>query len=328
MSNSIQKFSPDELLWEYKYRPKMLDDMVLPKRIYNKIYPMMQNDKNIRNMIFYSAQPGSGKTSTALLIPECLDLDYIKLNAGEGAGEGGVSAMREIKTYARKRSLNGKMKVVIIDEADGMSQQAQSSLRNIIDECSDTTRFILTCNYINKLILPLLSRMSLKVDFNIKPDEMDPLKIEFIKRCAYICKQEGVKVENAKVLYEIVKYRFPDYRQVIEDLNTASIENDKNITAESLDSILNGLDAERILTALKNKDFPKIKELALRYSTDMDRLLTNLFEFIMDKVSGDTRLVFIKYMAYLNNNASSCVSREILISEALINMSMKLKFVK
>lgn len=221
----------EELLVE-KYRPKYLKDLILDNNIKLLIENMIKT-KNINNLIFYGHQ-GIGKTSLAKIIINELNYhNYLYINASL---DNNIDTVRtKIKDFCDTLSYNNELKIVILDECDAITGPAQAALRNLIEESSKDTRFILTCNYIDKIIEPIQSRcVPIKIIFNLN---------DVIKKILYILKEEKVKVDKEvfKLFIEkIIKQKFPDIRLIIGILQQ-SIINNKLIFNEQLlnDSIIN-----------------------------------------------------------------------------------------
>jgi DNA polymerase III delta prime subunit len=205
-------------LWCERYRPHKLQDLIVSDHTRS----ILEGFKSeIPNLLFVGA-PGTGKTSTArIIVSDILGCDYLYINASD---ESGIDMIRsKVVSFAQTKSFDGGMKVVIFDEADGISATAQGALRNIMEEYAKHTRFILTANYKHKIIPAVQSRCQ---SIDIKPTIE-----EAVKRCYHILKQEGVVVEGdqKQKFIELVKNTFPDMRKCINELQKNSIEGRLNI---------------------------------------------------------------------------------------------------
>src|SRR5210317_2291010 len=207
----------NEFLWVEKYRPRTIEQCILPKSLKETFKSQIQN-KELPNMMF-TGTAGTGKTTVARSLCQELGLDYILINGSE---ESGIDTLRnKIKHFASTVSLTGSVKVVILDEADYLNPQStQPALRGFIEEFSNNCRFILTCNFKNRIIEPLHSRCSV-VEFSIPNAEKSQMAREFYQRVQEILKNENVESDNATVA-EVVKTYFPDWRRVLNELQRYS----------------------------------------------------------------------------------------------------------
>ena len=207
-----------------KYRPITLDTYVGNEKFKASIAKQLdQND--IQNYLFYGPA-GTGKTTLAKLCVKNLDCDYLYINASD---ERGIETIRDkVQGFASVASFK-PLKVVILDEADFLTIQAQASLRNVIETFSRTTRFILTCNYVERIIDPLQSRcQTLKI--------VPPTKSDVAKHIAWIMEEEGT-IYNIEDLKTIVNQFYPDLRKCLNTIQLSTQDNnlkiDKSILVSS-----------------------------------------------------------------------------------------------
>src|SRR6056300_1485906 len=191
-----------DFLWVEKYRPKTIQECILPDQLQNTFSKIVANGE-IPNMLF-TGSAGLGKTTVAKAICNELDLDYIIINGSE---EGNIDTLRgKIKQFASSVSLQGGYKVVILDEADYLNPQStQPALRGFIEEFSNNCRFILTCNFKNRIIEPLHSRCAV-IEFNISKKDTPPLLAQFMKRTEHILKTENIVYEKPVIAELIMKF--------------------------------------------------------------------------------------------------------------------------
>lgn len=265
-------------LWVQKYRPETLKDLVLSeenREFFSKI------DEDTPHLFLYG-NAGTGKTTLAkILVNDVLKCQYLYINASD---ENGVDTIRnKVTSFSQTRSLDGKKKVIILDEFDGTTPEAQRILRNIMEEYSSTTRFILTANYINRVIEPIQSRCLL---FNIIP-KLD----QTVLRCLDILKKENIKIESEKDFVEFVKNKFPDIRRTINDLQKFSISGTLKIKqSNEIKSY-----AKRILEdLLNNKNITDIRKFVIseerNFASDYQTLLKELFDLVYEsKIKEDTK---------------------------------------
>jgi DNA polymerase III delta prime subunit len=155
-------------LWTEKYRPEKVKDMLLPSN-YTKFFKELVKDGEVPNLLLYSSTPGTGKTSIAKALCNEIDADYLYINA---SSENGIDTIREdVSRFASGKSLSGKKKIVIFDEGEQLSFAAQKAILAMFEKYQNTCRFILTCNYVNKVIPAARSRFQ-EFDFNMNTKEI------------------------------------------------------------------------------------------------------------------------------------------------------------
>jgi replication factor C small subunit len=255
-------------LWVQKYAPKTLSDLVLSddnREFFSRI------DNDTPHLLLYG-NAGTGKTTLAkIIVNNVLQCQYLYINASD---ENGVDTIRnKVISFSQTQSLDGKKKIIILDEFCGTTGEAQRILRNVMEEYASTTRFILTANYINKIIEPIQSRCLL---FNIIP-KLD----QTILRCFNILKQENIKVDSEKDLITFVKDSFPDIRRIINDLQKFSItgtlqikNNDyaKNFANVLFDNLISKKSVIEIRKSVINEE--------KNFASDYQALLKELFDII------------------------------------------------
>ena len=275
----------EHLLFTEKYRGKRRTDCILPERL-KKPFQEYVNQSNIPNLLL-AGGPGVGKTTVAKAMCEEVGCDYMVIN---GSDENGVDIIRfKIKNYASSMSLSGGRKVVIIDEADYLTLNAQAVLRNAIEEYSLNCSFIFTCNYKNRLIEPLHSRCAV-IEFGIKGKDRQTIAAQFFKRIQEILGAEGVEYDN-KVLVELINKHFPDWRRVLNECQRYSVSGkiDAGILATFSDVAVNDL-----LKNLKEKNFPEVRKWVV---SNMDNDTTVLLRRIYDAL----------YVSLENNSVPAAV---------------------
>ena len=216
-----------QALFTEKYRPKDLTDLILPERVMNKF-----KDGLTQNMLF-AGSPGTGKTSTAKAIVQQWDLPYLYINASTDTS---VDVIRtRITDFCSTMSIlddRDKFKVVILDEVDGFSDQFFKALRATMETFASNSRFIATCNYINKLPDPILSRFEV-INFDFDKEEESELTKKYIRRVYDICGKEEMTIEKP-ALVEFVRRNFPDLRSTLNKLQGFKTQGTTSINVEDV----------------------------------------------------------------------------------------------
>jgi DNA polymerase III delta prime subunit len=264
----------EEFLWVEKYRPQTVADTILPKPL-KSTFQTIVNTGEIPNLLF-TGTAGVGKTTVAKALCNQLGLDYLLINGSE---EGNIDTLRnKIKHFASTVSLQGGYKVVILDEADYLNPQStQPALRGFIEEFSNNCRFIMTCNFKNRVIEPLHSRCSV-VEFNIAKKDMPDLCGSFMKRVSNILSNENVEYDEP-VIAELIMKHMPDWRRVLNELQRYSVSGkiDTGILV-SLSEVSMG----NLMSAMKDKNFKKMRQWV---TDNIDQEPAALFRKIYDNMS-------------------------------------------
>jgi DNA polymerase III delta prime subunit len=262
-----------DFLWVEQYRPTNINDAVLPASLKNTFNKIVEG-KEIPNMLF-SGTAGVGKTTIAKALCNQLDLDYIVINGSE---EGNIDTLRgKIKQFASTVSLHGGYKVVILDEADYLNPQStQPALRGFIEEFSNNCRFILTCNFKNRIIEPLHSRCSV-YEFAIPREDKPAIAGDIFKRVCHILDTESIEYEKP-VVANLVQKHFPDFRRVINELQRYAISG--KIDAGILVNI-GDTNYDTLFKSLKEKNFKSMRGWVAN-NTDIDS--SAIFRTLYDKM--------------------------------------------
>lgn len=271
----------EEVLWVEKYRPKSIDDCILPTSL-KETFGEMVDKKQIPNLLL-SGGPGVGKTTVAKAMLESLNCDYIVIN---GSMNGNIDTLRnEIKDFASTISFTTTRKFVILDEADYLNAQStQPALRNFMEEYSKNCGFILTCNFKNRIIDPLHSRCSV-VEFKIDKNDKPKLASNFMKRVDHILTSENVEYDKKVVAQMIMNY-FPDWRRVINELQRYSVVGkiDVGILSNFGDDSVN-----KLIGFLKNKQFENMRKWVAENEIDTTSLFRKLYD-LSSKVMKNTSI--------------------------------------
>ena len=278
-------------LWVEKYRPQVLEDYVGNEVIKNKIADYLKQG-SIQNLLLHGVA-GTGKTTLAKLLVKNIDCDYLYINASD---ERGIDTIREkIQPFALSMGFND-VKIVILDEADYLTPQAQATLRNTIESCSKTTRFILTCNYLERIISPLQSRCQ---TFEIIP----PSKQEVNNKCQDILTQEKILFygihdngQHHNSIDGVIDTHYPDIRKIINTIQGSIVDGEIKIDDNSLKNTQLG---DQIVEALEKK--LKLSVIRQMLADSGAREFDGLFKVLYDNVSkytnreGEAILIIAKY---------------------------------
>jgi DNA polymerase III delta prime subunit len=282
----------NNLLWVEKFRPKTLSDCILPIDL-TTIFNGMIKEGTIPNMILYG-KAGTGKTTVARAIANDLGADSIIINCSE---ENGIDTLRtKIRNYCSTVSLNGELKIVILDEFDyANAQSIQPALRGAIEEFASNCRFIMTCNYKNRIIDPLHSRCT-GIDFTVPNSEKAQVASEVLKRIEFILTSEKIPYDK-QVLVNLVKKHFPDVRRIINELQrySSSGKIDVGILAQGSSESY-----KELLGFMKGKDFVAcrkwvVQNLDLNTSDFFKRLYTELYTALKPNSIPQAILIIAEY---------------------------------
>lgn len=299
-------------IWCEKYRPQKLEDLIIDDDN-RKIIEKIKIEENTPNLLFVGA-PGTGKTSLAkIIVKDILQCQYLYINASD---ENGIDTIRtKVINFAQTKSLDGKVKVIILDESDGISGQGQQALRNVMETYLTNTRFILTANYKHKIIEPLRSRCQF---LSLKPDIESA-----VKRCFNILRQENIEIgdDQKKRFVELVRSHFPDLRKTINELQKNVFDGKLHIKHLSIDNKF----IESIFNYVINKDILKCREFYIQneshFQSDYHSLLKSLLEYIysyhMEDLKKKEMIAIIANHLY---QSAFVVDQEINAFACLINM--------
>ena len=266
----------EHLLWTEKYRPQTVSDCILPERL-KTVFQEYVNQKQIPNLLL-SGGAGVGKTTVAKAMCNEIGCDYMVIN---GSDESGIDVFRtKIKNYASSMSLSGGRKVIIIDEADYLNPNStQPALRNAIEEFASNCSFIFTCNYKTRIIEPLHSRCA-GVDFGLQNGEKAQMASAFFKRIEFVLDSEKVDYDK-KVIAELIKKHFPDFRRVINELQRYSQLGKIDV---GILSQIGDISITQIVNHLKEKDFASVRKWAATTEIDNTTFFRKLYDSLYDIV--------------------------------------------
>jgi DNA polymerase III delta prime subunit len=311
----------NEFLWVEKYRPKTIDECILPEST-KKTFGEFLKKGEIPNLLL-AGPAGCGKTTIARAMCEQLNCDYIIIN-GSDEGRFLDTVRNQAKNFASTVSLSSDAnhKVIIIDEADNTTHDVQLLLRANIEAFYNNCRFIFTCNYKNKLIEPLHSRCAV-IEFGITGSKKPAIAAEFFKRLQEILGTEGVEYDN-KVLLELINKHFPDWRRVLNECQRYSVGGkiDSAILAEFGDIKVNDL-----IQKLKNKDFQAVRKWVVsNLDNDSSVLLRRVYDALVTSLDGPSIAAAVLIIAKYQYQIAFVADQEINLLAALTEIMVECKF--
>ena len=311
----------NDFLWVEKYRPKTVDECILPDSIKTTFQEFVEQGE-IPNLLL-AGPAGCGKTTIARALCEQLGCDYIIIN-GSDEGRFLDTVRNQAKNFASTVSLQatGKHKVIIIDEADNTTHDVQLLLRANIEAFYNNCRFIFTCNYKNKIIDPLHSRCAV-VEFSITNKQRPAIAANFFKRLQEILDTEGVKYDH-KVLVELINKHFPDWRRVLNECQRYSVGGtiDSAILAQFSDVKINDL-----IKNLKDKNFTEVRKwVVANLDNDPGVLLRRLYDALVDALENPSIPAAVLIIAKYQYQIAFVADQEINLIAALTEIMVECEF--
>ena len=313
--------SRDEFVWVEKYRPKTIEECILPDNI-KKTFKDFLLKGEVPNLLL-SGPPGCGKTTVAKALCQELGADYYVIN-GSDEGRFLDTVRNNAKNFASTVSLSSsaRHKVVIIDEADNTTPDVQLALRAFTEEFVGNCRFIFTCNYKNKIIQPLHSRCAV-IEFSIKGKERQGVAAHFFKRVQDILDLEKIEYED-KVIAELINKHFPDWRRVLNELQRYSVSG--KIDSGILASFSNVKTTE-LFKFLKEKDFPATRKWVVdNLDNDPTVLLRSIYDALYTHLAGPGIAAAVLVIARYQYQSSFVADQEINMLACLTEIMVECEF--
>ena len=311
----------DEFIWVEKYRPKTIDECILPEGI-KKTFREFLNEGSIPNLLL-SGPPGIGKTTVAKALCHQLGSDYYVIN-GSDEGRFLDTVRNQAKNFASTVSLmdGGSHKVIIIDEADNTTHDVQLLLRANIEAFYKNCRFIFTCNYKNRIIEPLHSRCSV-IDFSILSDQKDEIMATFFQRVLNILDEEKVEFDK-KVIAQLIKKHFPDWRRVLNELQRHSVGG--NIDSSILVNF-SQVNIDDLLRNLKQKNFENVRKWTVNnLDQDAQVLMRRIYDALYDNFDNLSKAAAVPIVAKYQYQSTYVADQEINLLAFLTEIMVECEF--
>ena len=311
----------DEFLWVEKYRPKTIQECILPESIKKTFLDFL--DKGEVPNLLLAGPAGCGKTTVAKALCNQLGVDVYVIN-GSDEGRFLDTVRNNAKNFASTVSFSSesKHKVIIIDEADNTTPDVQLLLRASIEEFSGNCRFIFTCNYKNKIIEPLHSRCAV-IEFGIKGKQKQEIATCFFKRLNTILEQERIETDK-KVLAQLINKHFPDWRRVLNECQRYAVGGkiDSGILATFSDVAVNDL-----VKNLKEKNFPQVRKWVVdNLDNDTSVLLRRIYDSLYESLVPSTIPAAVLIIAKYQYQIAFVADQEINLLACLTEIMVECKF--
>jgi len=311
----------NDFLWVEKYRPKTIDECVLPDNI-KKTFKDFLDKGEIPNLLL-AGPAGCGKTTVAKALCNELGVDVYVIN-GSDEGRFLDTFRSTAKNFASSISIRGygKQKIIIIDEADNTTNDVQLLLRAFTEEFSGNCRFIFTCNFKNRIIEPLHSRCAV-IDFNINKADRSALALKFFERLREILAKENIKFDSA-VLGQLIKKHFPDWRRILNECQRYSVggEIDSGILAAFSDIRIDDL-----MKSLESQNFKEVRQWVVNnIDNDISTILRNIYDSLYERLEGPSIAASVLIIAKYQYQSAFVADQEINLLAALTEIMAECKF--
>lgn len=309
----------DSFLWVEKYRPQRIEDCILPDNLKSTFTEIVKSNE-LQNLLL-SGGPGCGKTTVAKALCDQLDMNWILINCSE---DGNIDTLRTtIREFASTVSITGNKKAVILDEFDYSNPSSmQPALRGFIEEFADTCRFVMTCNFKNRIIEPLRSRCT-NIDFKFNKNDKSKINGQFLTRIKFILDNEKIKYDD-KVLAKLILRHGYDFRRTINELQRYSVSGviDSGILLE-----IGDLDVENLFKSMKDKNFTEIRKWVFdHFENDHVFVFHKLYEALSNHIAATSIPQAILILADYQYKAAFVADQEINITACLIQLMIECEF--
>lgn len=309
-----------DLLWVEKYRPKRVQDCILPTTT-KKTFQQMVDTGEVHNLLL-SGSAGTGKTTIAKALCDELGCDHILINCSE---DGNIDTLRtKIRNFASTVSLGGGKKVVILDEFDySNAQSTQPALRGFIEEFAANCRFILTCNFKNRIIEPLHSRCT-NIEFSIPQKEKPRMAKEFMDRVKHILQAEEVKYDE-KVVAELIMRYFPDFRKTLNELQRYSVGGEIDV---GILHTFTEIKVKELVGFMRDKNFNEVRKWVVQnLDNDQSRIFRQIYDNLYTYFKAESIPQAVLILSDYQYKAAFVADAEINLTACLVHLMMECEFV-
>lgn len=308
-----------EHLWVEKYRPKKIEDCILFSDIKKTFVDMIKSGES-QNLLL-SGGAGCGKTTVARALCNELGLDYILINCSE---DGNIDTLRtKIRNFASTVSIAGGQKVVILDEFDySNAQSTQPALRGFIEEFASNCRFILTCNFKNRIITPIHSRCTC-IPFNFTKKDISAMSSQFLERIQFILDSENIKYSD-KVVARLILRHAPDFRRVINEMQRYSVSGfiDEGILAQ-----IENIKISDLIGSMKSKNFMGVRKWVVdNMDNDHNQIFRKIYDSLYETMKSVAIPVAILILAEYQYKSAFTADQEINTTACLVQIMMECEF--
>ena len=311
----------ESLLWVERYRPKTIEDCILPETIKTTLRDVVSQNK-IPNMMF-TGTSGIGKTTAARAICNETQADYLIIN---GSDEGRMIDTLRIKLtqFCSTISLSGSRKVVIIDEADYMNADSvQPAMRNFTERFADNCSFIFTCNYKNRIIEPIHSRCAV-IDFSLKNGEKQMIAARFMKRVESILAAESIDYDK-EVIAKLVLKHFPDFRRVLNELQRYSTSGEIN---SGVLANIKEMNLKELIDSLREKNFSKMRQwVVANVDIDPATVYRKIYDELYNVIEKGSIPQAVLTIAEYQHKSAFVADQEINLVACLVELMAECEFV-
>ena len=311
----------ESLLWVEKYRPRTIEDCILPESIKKTLRDVVSQNK-IPNMMF-TGTSGIGKTTAARAICNETQADYLIIN-GSDDGRMIDTLRTKLTQFCSTISLSGSRKVVIIDEADYMNADSvQPAMRNFTERFADNCSFIFTCNYKNRIIEPIHSRCAV-IDFSLKNGEKQVIAARFMKRVEGILTDESIDYDK-EVIAKLVLKHFPDFRRVLNELQRYSTSGEIN---SGVLANIKEMNLKELIDSLREKNFSKMRQwVVANVDNDPATVYRKIYDELYNVVDKGSIPQAVLTIAEYQYKSAFVADQEINLVACLVELMAECEFV-